>query len=210
MGRKVCFAGALLFLSLFFMCNVAIAAESDQGASQTSPYYKSGDKELGFRASWTYINSKQETAGTTKTNNDNAGYLDFGVSYYITDNVSIGTNLIGFYVPGSSTYTSGSDLTILGLEPNIEYNFQKWTTIIPYVGLHGGYAHFYRTGYNSDAWLWGGHAGLKFPITKNVYFDTQFKYTHLDPNTNSTFEATYADIKRMDMYQILLGLKIKF
>lgn len=96
------------------------------------PYFREGDWEVGFRGSY---NRFKVNAGGESEKID-FFYLDGNISYFLTDNFSVGMNPMWFYLPE----VGGIEAYALGAEGNIRYHFQKgdWN-IIPYVGAHAGY-----------------------------------------------------------------------
>jgi opacity protein-like surface antigen len=121
------------------------------------------------------------------------------LSYFVTDQISVGGTLWGAYL-----FHAGDvpfDASLLGLEANVRYHLPAIGSAIPYVGLHGGWLNADINDSSQDAFEYGAHAGMKFPITANVFFDTQVKYTR--------FDLDDLDIDA-DLFQLVLGIRYYF
>ncbi|MDX9979409.1 MAG: hypothetical protein RBU25_05085, partial [Lentisphaeria bacterium] len=59
------------------------------------------------------------------------------VSYFVTDNLSLGVSVAGGYIADAGDMPFDGNL--LGLEANARYHFPIFCRALPYVGLHAGY-----------------------------------------------------------------------
>jgi opacity protein-like surface antigen len=93
------------------------------------------------------------------------------------------------------------DGNLLGLEANARYHFPIFCRALPYVGLHAGYMRAELDDVSGDGIEYGAHAGVKFPVTANVFFDTQIRYTRAD-SSDMEMEA--------DILMALFGFRYYF
>jgi len=121
------------------------------------------------------------------------------VAYFLTDGLSLGAGVMGAYLFDEGDVDE--DATLLGLEVNLRYHLPAIGCAVPYVGIHGGWAYLDAGGDTDDGLMYGAHAGLKFPIAANVFFDTQVRYT--------MFEMDEAEMD-LDTLQVLFGIRYYF
>jgi len=170
-------------VSLFVVLTATVVLASEAGSNQ----FNKGDLELGFSGSYSDYSIDGESLDITS--------IDLEASYFLMDNLSIGVNTAWFMFT-----IDGLEATAIGLEANARYHFQINQNFIPYVGIDVGNFYINLDDETENIATYGAHLGFKTPINKNVYFDTQLKWTDYDLPENIELTST----------QILLGLKIKF
>lgn len=203
----------LLVALMFAYSNEAAAAGIQKGAS-----------EFTVNGSLSQLTSKMDDSDSKTTSYTNTGTL--GYSYFLTDQVSVGANLL---YSGSETEddagTSTSNDVTTGIDLNAKYHFifSKGQTVVPYLGLQGGWINMYSestytytfgtTTYtgtsdsSGSAGSYGGMAGVKFFITENVSINTELNYRAY----NITMNDGYSESKmKMNNLALLFGLSVYF
>jgi hypothetical protein len=184
----------LLFLLLFFPVL--------SGAQDLEKYYQKGDMEVGFNGGYHRVdisgNGESDHAGIVTVSADG--------SYFINDEISFGLGTVFTYLPDTSIENGNSFSGFLGgLEASAKYHFQINKKFIPYLGVNLAYGLAWgesnRDSSSENFWTYGFSTGFKVPINKNIYFDTQLKFTE--------YEADFLDDIDLSTTQVLLGLKIK-
>ena len=187
----------LVVLALAFLLCLPFVSYAESIGGAENQYFQKGDWEVGFHGSYNNLNVKVED----ESEKINFLYLDGAVSYFLTNNFSIGVNTSWLYLPE----VEDIEAYAIGLEGNARYHFQMNRRFIPYIGAHvGGFfvnAEVEGKSESENANSYGFHAGFKIPINDNVYFDTQLKWTDYKLPWDET------DLKTT---RVLLGLSIKF
>ncbi len=186
---------------LLSISSIGYSAQNASGLTGQSQYFSKGDVELGFHGSYNSFRADDGNNGDSAT--VNFYYVDLESSYFLTDNLSIGIDPVWFYIPKIDNFKAYG----IGLEGNAQYYFQNINKhFVPYLGVHAGYLYGDAESYGSSASdsinTYGVQAGFDVPINKNVFFDTQLKWTDYNlPNDWNDVDLSAT--------QVLLGLKIK-
>ena len=175
-----------------WVSRVAVIALLMGIVSQAGEAFQSkGMYEAGFGATWTKLDVDGMDAHFL------VGQAD--LSYFLTDGLSLGAGIVGAYLVDAADIEE--DAALLGLEVNLRYHLPAIGCAVPYVGIHGGWAYMEAGDDTDDGLMYGAHAGIKYPITANVFFDTQVKYT--------IFEMDEAELD-LDTLQVLFGIRYYF
>lgn len=165
----------LLVAVMFVYSNAASAAGIQKGASE---FTASGSID---RVTTTSEYSYMGYSGSEKSSS-NGTTVNLGYNYFLTDQVSAGANLM---INGNKDKyddgTTSSDVTA-GIDLNAKYHFifSKGQTVVPYLGLQGGWINMAikseGESASGSAGSYGGMGGVKFFITENVSFNTELNY----------------------------------
>ena len=169
--RKLGLLLLLLVAVMFVYSNEAVAAGIQKGAS-----------EISANGSLSRLVYKVTVEDTKAKDTTNGAAVRLGYSYFLTDQVSAGANLM---INGNKDKyddgTTSSDLTA-GIDLNAKYHFifSKGQTVVPYLGLQGGWINMAikseGESASGSAGSYGGMGGVKFFITENVSFNTELNY----------------------------------
>lgn len=185
----------LLVAVMFAYSNEASAAGIQKGASEISAFGS-------LSRMTTKVDDYKDTTHT------NIGML--GYSYFLTDQISAGANLLLIGMKSKDSEGSTSSAGITGIDLNAKYHFfSKGQTVVPYLGLQGG---LMRMSLKSDgdslsgrAPSYGGMGGVKFFITENIAFNTELNYRRY-----SIKFSGYESKAKINNLSLLLGFSVYF
>jgi opacity protein-like surface antigen len=191
--------------TIFLYCTGTLTMMFSQTYASDEQYYSKGDWEVGLLGSYTYLDVNVDDheyldENFTEDRDIHFAQIIGGASYFFTDAMSFGLYAGGLYIPGEK----GDEARVYGVEGNLRYHLQLNDVLIPYAGLHAGYAYgkIDIDNYDKSEHLtsWGLQTGLKVPINSNVYFDTQLRWSDYDLSLDSM------DMKSVE---VLVGLGIR-
>ncbi len=171
---------------------LASPAVANESSSSDGGGLNAGDWLVGFSGSYNYLSDGGESANLFTAN--------VNASYFFKDDLSVGLNTFGVFVPsGGDVEDSGY---AIGLEPNLRYYFSSNSLYRPYVGVHGGFAYLDLGDESETVGTYGLHLGMLVPIGETSYFNAQLKWTEFEASDD-------ADVD-LSAVQVLLGLQVKF
>lgn len=200
----------LLVAVMFVYSNAASAAGIQKGASE---FTASGSIDrVTTTSEWSY----GRYSGSSKESS-NGATVNLGYSYFLTDQISAGANLM---VNGTktkedygTTTTTTKDVTT-GIDLNAKYHFifSKSQTVVPYLGLQGGWIEMTTKSTDGSASAsapsYGGMGGVKFFITENVSFNTELNYRKY--NVTYDFGPLIEAKSNINDLKLLFGLSYYF
>ncbi|MBN8543709.1 MAG: OmpW family protein [Alphaproteobacteria bacterium] len=205
--KKILLATVCL-ASLSSIASPALAAE----------HFKEGDWMVRARALNVRpdVDSTLSIGGTVKIDNSVVPELD--MTYFFTPNVS--AELIAAVTPHKLTTSGGVDAGDVWLLPptlTLQYHFDQFDSVIPYVGAGVNYTHFY--GENAGALSsvdyddsFGGalQVGADIPLEDNWYANVDVKKVFISTTANfSGAGGVRADVD-IDPWIIGVGVGYKF
>lgn len=170
---------------------VAFALLASAAVKAGESYLAKGMYEANFGASYTNLEVDDFDVHMLTGQGD--------LAYFLTDEISLGLGVMGAYLMDAGDVDD--DGYLIGTELKLRYHFPAINCMVPYVGIHGGYVYMDAAGADDDGWSYGAHAGVKFPITANVFFDTQLRYTWVN------LDDTDVD---MELLQVVAGVSYYF
>lgn len=199
----------LLVAVMFAYSNEAFAGGIQKGASEFSA---SGSiDKISTKSEYSYMG---HSMGSSKESS-NGATVNLGYSYFLTDQISAGANLM---VNGTKTkYDDGATIsdTTTGIDLNAKYHFifSKGQTVVPYLGLQGGWLEMSTKSkdYGSasgSAGSYGGMGGVKFFITENVSFNTELNYRKY--NVTFDYGSLFEGKDKINDLKLLFGLSYYF
>lgn len=186
----------LLVALMFAYSNEAAAAGIQKGAS-----------EFSANGSLSQLTAKTDDYKIT----ENATLAMLGYNYFLTDQVSAGVNLLYIGIKDKDNDGSTSSTSVPGIDLNAKYHFifSKSQTVVPYLGLQGGWI---KMSLKSDgdsisgsAGSYGGMGGVKFFITENLSFNTELNYRRYDMK----FSGVESKVK-VNNLALLFGFSVYF
>jgi hypothetical protein len=187
----------LVFTTIFFMSTSVYAAGAGIGKGSTELFLNGN-----------LIHTDTKTGGDT-TKIDQFSYL-VGGGYFLTDGLQVGLSHLGTVIEAKNG--GKITLSILTFDAFAKYYFySKGQTVVPYVGIQGGWVSLKAEGefggasgeYSKGVGSYGAMGGLKFFLTENVTFNTELNYRHYD----FTVEDTTV---KVDQTALLLGFSFYF
>ncbi len=192
--KKILFFSLLALFLFSLTANIAFAGT------------KAGSTELGLNASITNLSIDSDD------DDDEDIQMFLGTvtaGYFITDQIQLGGSFMG-----NRMDYGDSDSTTYDLSAQAKYHFSSSDqTIVPYVGIQGGYyTRTYDSGdgdeSESDGYSYGALGGLKFFVTESTTLNLELNYNRLslDPDSNDDND----DNIEADLLALLIGFSIYF
>ena len=143
-----------------------------------------GDWLVGFSGSYSYISEGGDSLNLFTANVD--------ASYFFKDNMSLGLNTFGIFVPSSGDVEDSA--YAIGLEPNFRYYFPSDSAYRPYVGVHGGFAYLDAGDESEAIGTYGLHVGMLVPIGETSYFNAELKWTEFETSDDVDLDLTTVQV----------------
>lgn len=142
-------------------------------------------KELSVFGGYTHSDLKRaapmsigESSLSPSMGSDDAGTAGIGVSQFISNEVSVGLQVMGNW---------GDDVRLFDAGVNAKYHLNPMEQVIPYVGGQANYAH--ASGHeNSDGLMWGPLAGVRYSMAEKTSIFAEYQYQLYSGGIRDTLE----------------------